>query len=84
MIYSFFNQLKFIIVCLHPFIELLMSACVSAGKKKDIYMKLLDRSLTLKQVIVIFLNYHGRLKFYGSRLLQIKVEYALPVVWFVS
>ena len=80
MIYSFFNQLKFIIVCLHPFIELLMSACVSARKKKDIYMKLLDRSLTLKQVIVIFLNYHGRLKFYGNRLLQIKVEYALPVV----
>ena len=79
MIYSFFNQLKFIIVCLHPFIELLMSACVSA-RKKNIYMKLLDRSLTLKQVIVIFLNYHGRLKFYGSRLLQIKVEYALPVV----
>lgn len=78
MIYSFFNQLKFIIVCLHAFIELLMSACVSA--RKNIYMKLLDRSLTLKQVIVIFLNYHGRLKFYGSRLLQIKVEYALPVV----
>lgn len=55
---------------------------VSPQEKKNIYMKLLDRSLTLhvKQVIVIFLNYHGRLKFYGSRLLQIKVEYALPVV----
>lgn len=37
MIYSFFNQLKFIIVCLHPFIELLMSACVSARKKKHIH-----------------------------------------------
>lgn len=33
MIYSFFNQLKFIIVCLHAFIELLTSACVFAGKK---------------------------------------------------
>lgn len=53
---------------------------VSPQEKKNIYMKLLDRSLTLKQVIVIFLNYHGRLKFYGNRLLQIKVEYALPVV----
>ena len=79
MMYSFVNQLTFIVVCLHAFIELLMSACVSA-RKKNIYMKLLDRSLTLKKVIVIFLNYHGRLKLYGSRLLQIKVASALPVV----
>jgi len=51
-----------------------------SAQEKIMYMKLLDGSLTLKQVIVIFLNYHGRLQFYGSRLLRIKVESALPVV----
>ena len=34
MIYSFFKLLKFIIVCLHAIIELLMTACVTVSMYK--------------------------------------------------